>query len=70
VANLDISKTKAPGKKQTADLDSWKNLTKRRYLDNGATLEYLRAMWWSFWISQKLWLLWKNGIQNWTQGKA
>jgi hypothetical protein len=49
-----------PRKKLTADLNSRKSLTKSRYLDNGATLGYLRAIWWPFWISQKLWLLGKN----------
>jgi hypothetical protein len=36
---LDISKTVAPRKKRTEDLDLRKSLTKSRYLDNGATLE-------------------------------
>jgi hypothetical protein len=54
VAILDISKTMAPREKPTADLDSQKSLTKSRYLDNGATLGYIRAIWWPFWISQTM----------------
>jgi hypothetical protein len=70
VAILDISKTMAPRKKQTADLDSWKSLTKRKYLDNGTALGNVRAIWWPFWITQKLWILEKNRLQIWTHGKA
>jgi hypothetical protein len=38
VVILDISKTIAPRKKRTEDLDFWKSLTKSRYLENDATL--------------------------------